>query len=72
MRVQAPPRRLRELAGQEALLDQVRDAQLLRGALTVEGLDGLLAHELGDPQRRGRLRGQVGEQLAVVRGVVAA
>ena len=65
-----PAGQLRELLGQEVLLDQLGDLELLLEALAGGGLGLLLAHELADPQRRRGLRGEVVEQLAVVGGVL--
>ena len=65
-----PARELGELLGQEVLLDQLGDLELLLEALARGRLGLLLAHELADPQRRRGLRGEVVEQLAVVGGVL--
>ena len=65
-----PAGQIGKLLGQEVLLDQPGDLELLLEALARGGLRLLLAHELGDPQRRRRLAGEVVEQLAVVGGVV--
>ena len=65
-----PAGELGELLGEEVLLDQLGDLELLLEALARGGLGLLLAHELADPQRRRGLRGEVVEQLAVVGGVL--
>ena len=58
----AASRAARAALGQEVLLDQPGDLELLLDALARARLGLLLAHELADPQRRRRLRGQVLEQ----------
>ena len=65
-----PTRKLGKLLGQEVLLDQPGDLELLLEALPGHGLSLLLADELADPQRRRRLSGEIVEQLAVVGGVL--
>ena len=65
-----PARELGELLGEEVLLDQLGDLELLLEALARGRLGLLLAHELADPQRRRGLGGEVVEQLAVVGGVL--
>ena len=65
-----PAGQVGELLGEEVLLDQLRDLELLLEALARGGLGLLLADELADPQRRRGLRGEVVEQLAVVGGVL--
>ena len=52
---------LGQLARQELLLDQRRDAQLLGEALAVGRFGGLLAHELRHADGRGCLSGQRGQ-----------
>ena len=61
---------LRQLARQELLLDEGRDAHLLLEPLAFGGLGGLLADELGDPDRRGGLGGEGRQEAAVVGRVV--
>ena len=65
-----PSRQVGQLLGQEVLLDQPGDLELLLEALPGDGLRLLLADELGDAQGRRRLGREVVEQLAVVGGVV--
>ena len=65
-----PARELGQLLGEEVLLDQLGDLELLLEALARGRLGLLLAHELADPQRRRGLGGEVVEQLAVVGGVL--
>jgi hypothetical protein len=61
-----PAAQVGQLLGQELLLDQLGDPQLLLDPLTLADLGLLLADQLGDPHRRGGVAGQVVEQLAVV------
>ena len=56
-----PAVQLGQLARQELLLDEGRDAHLLFEPLARLGLDGLLAHELGDADGRRGLGGQGGQ-----------
>ena len=65
-----PSGQIRQLPGQEVLLDQAGDLELLLEALARRGLGLLLAHELADSQSRRRLGGQAVEELAIVGGVV--
>ena len=65
-----PLRQAGQLAGQELLLDQGRDAHLLLHPLALRGLGGLLADELGDADGRGGLGGEGGEEPAIVGRVV--
>ena len=65
-----PVGQLRQLARQELLLDERRDPHLLLEALPCLDLHGLLAHQLGDPDRRCGLGGERREELAVVRAVL--
>ena len=59
-----------QLARQELLLDERRDAHLLLEPLAFGGLGGLLADELGDADGRRGLGGEGGQQATVVGGVV--
>ena len=59
-----------QLLGQEVLLDEPGDLELLLEALPGRRLGLLLADQLADPQRRRGLGGEVVEQLAVVGGVL--
>ena len=61
-----PAAQVGQLLGQELLLDQLGDPQLLLDPLTLADLGLLLADQLGDPHGRGGVAGQVVEQLAVV------
>ncbi len=54
------------MLGQEVLLDELGDLELVLDALPVACLDLLLPDQLRHANRRRRLRGQVLEQLAVV------
>ena len=65
-----PLRQARQLAGQELLLDEGRDAHLLFYALALGGLVRLLADELGDADGGRGLGGERREEAAIVRGVV--
>ncbi len=65
-----PLRQVRQLARQELLLDERRDAHLLLEALALGGLGGLLADELGDADGRGGLGGERRQEAAVVGRVV--
>ena len=65
-----PLRQVRQLARQELLLDQGRDAHLLFHALALGGLVRLLADELGDADRGRGLRGEGRQEPAVVGRVV--
>ena len=65
-----PAVQLGQLARQELLLDEGGDAHLLLEPLARLDLDRLLAHELGDTDGRRRLRGEGGQQLAIVGRVV--
>ncbi len=65
-----PLRQVRQLARQELLLDQGRDAHLLLEPLALGGLVRLLADELRDADRRRGLRGEGRQQAAVVGRVV--
>ncbi len=65
-----PLRQLRELARQELLLDEGRDAELLGEAFLLGRLVGLLAHELRDADGGRGLGGERRQQAAVVRGVL--
>jgi hypothetical protein len=58
------------LPGQEMLLNQAGNLQLLLQAFSGADLRFLFTHELGHPNRRGGLRGQVLEQPAIVTRVV--
>src|SRR5919112_234795 len=57
---------IRHMFGEEGLLDQARDPELLLDALALLGLLLLLADELGDLHRRCCLGSQVVEELPVV------
>ena len=59
-----------QLARQELLLDERRDAHLLLEPLPFGGLGGLLADELGDADGRCGLGGEGRQQATVVGGVV--
>src|SRR5215218_5237837 len=61
-----PAAELGHRLGQQGLLDQARDPELLLNALALLGLLLLLADELGDLHRRCCLGGQVVEELPVV------
>ncbi len=65
-----PLRQARQLARQELLLDQGRDAHLLLQALALGGFVRLLADELGDADRGRGLGGERREEPAVVGRVV--
>ena len=65
-----PLRQVRQLAGEELLLDEGGDPHLLLEALALGGFVCLLADELGDPDGRRRLSGEGGEESAVVRRVL--
>ena len=65
-----PLGKLRQLARQELLLDQLRDLELLLVALALGGLGGLLPDQLGDPDRRRGLGRERGEEAPVVGRVV--
>ena len=65
-----PLRQVRELAWQELLLDERRDAHLLFHALALGGLVGLLADKLRDADGGRRLRGEGRQEAAVVGRVV--
>jgi hypothetical protein len=64
-----PVGQLGQLARQELLLDEGRDAHLLLEALPGLDLHGLFADQLGDPDRRRRLGPKGGEERAVVPAV---
>ncbi len=59
-----------QLVRQELLLDQLGDLELLLVALALGGLGGLLADQLRDPDRGCGLRGEGGQQAAIVGRVV--
>ena len=61
---------MRQLARQELLLDERRDAELLGQALAIGGLLGLLADQLRDADRGRGLGGERGQQAPVVGRVV--
>jgi hypothetical protein len=61
-----PAGQVGQLVGQELLLDELGDLQLLLHPLPLADLGLLLADQLGDPDGGRGVRGQVVEQLAVV------
>ena len=65
-----PLGQVRQLARQELLLDERGDPHLLLEPLPGLDLDGLLADQLRNPNRRRRLGGQGREEPAVVGAVV--
>jgi hypothetical protein len=65
-----PAGQVGQLLGEEVLLDQSRDFQLLLEALPCRRLCFLFAHELTDAQRRRSLRGQIVKQLPIVGRVI--
>ena len=65
-----PLRQVRQLARQELLLDERRDAHLLVEAFALGGLGGLLADELGDADGRRGLGGEGRQEAAIVGRVV--
>ncbi len=66
-----PAAEFRELVGQELLLDELRDLQLLLDPLEVAGLGLLLADQLAQPKGRRRVPGEGVEEVPVVAGVAA-
>ena len=58
-----PARQVRQLLGEEVLLDQPRHLKLLLEALAGGSLGFLLAYELADPQRRGGLAARLSSSL---------
>ena len=65
-----PARQVRERLREELLLDELRDAELLRDPLARSDLCLLLADELRDAYRRRGLRGQLLQQATVIGRVV--
>ena len=62
----APAGHVGHAGGQELLLDQPSNPQLLGDPLPLLDLGGLLAHDLRQPQRRCRMAGQPGQEPFVV------
>ena len=63
MRGDLPAGQVGQLLGQEVLLDQARDLELLLVALARDRLGLLLADQLSDAQRRRSLRGEAVSSL---------
>jgi hypothetical protein len=66
-----PAGQVGQLFGEELLLDDLGDLQLLIDPLPLAGFGLLLPDQLADPHGRGRVAGQRVEQPQVIGGVTA-
>ncbi len=70
MSVEIPTRQRREFLGQQRLLYDASDTEFLLDAFPLADLLLLLAHELCHSHGRGSLGCQIGQQFAIVAGIV--